>query len=153
MKTFAGFKDFLLRGNLIELAVAFIIGGAFATVVTAFTNLLIAIISAIFGGPAEVGEMKIGGKDGVAFGPFLNAIIAFIFLAAIVYFAVVVPSEKFRAMKKKEEPVKSASSEELLTEIRDLLASAAGPAAASIPGSATQAAAVEAGATPPRASS
>lgn len=149
MKTFAGFKDFLLRGNLIELAVAFIIGGAFATVVKAFTDLLVAIISAIFGGPTDVGEMKVGG---VTFGPFLNAAIAFIFLAAIVYFAVIVPSEKFRAMMRKEEPVASASSEELLTEIRDLLSSAAAPAAASsIPGSATEAAAVEGGATPPAA--
>lgn len=142
MKTLEGFKDFLLRGNLIELAVAFIIGGAFATVVTAFTGLLVAIISKVFGGPAALGDMKIGGADGVAIGPFINAVIAFVFLALIVYFLVVVPSEKFRAMMKRDEPEASASSEELLTEIRDLLASAApADAAATVGGSATQAAA------------
>lgn len=150
MKTLTGFKDFLLRGNLIELAVAFIIGGAFATVVAAFTALLVAIISTIFGGPAAVGDMKIGGADGVAIGPSINAIIAFAFLAVIVYFGVVVPSEKFRTMMKKDEPAASASTEELLVEIRDLLASAAPAAPANaIPTSATQAAGVEHGSSQP----
>jgi len=115
-----GFKEFLLRGNLVELAVAFIIGGAFATVISAFTGLLITIISRVAGGPPELGDITIGG---VPFGPFLNAVIAFAFLAAILYFLVVLPFQKFKDRKKIEEPEKAASTEDLLTEIRDLLAS------------------------------
>lgn len=117
-----GFKDFLLRGNLIELAVAFIIGGAFASVVTEFTALLIAIISKIFDGPPKVDDITIGD---VPFGPFFNATISFVFLAAIIYFAVVLPVQKFNDRKKVEEPEAVKSTEQLLGEIRDLLAGAA----------------------------
>lgn len=115
-----GFKEFLLRGNLIEIAVAFIMATAFAAVVTAFTGLVMAIISKVFGGPPTVGAMNIAG---VSFGPFLNALIAFVILAAVVYFGIVMPYQKFRDRKKVEEPEAAATPEELLTEIRDLLAS------------------------------
>lgn len=114
-----GFTKFLLRGNLVELAVAFIIGTAFAAVVSAFTALVIAIIGAIMK-VQKIGAIMIGSVD---IGPFVNSVITFVIMAAVIYFAIVTPYEKFKARKKVEEPEVAASSEELLTEIRDLLAS------------------------------
>lgn len=106
-----GFKNFLLRGNLVELAVAFIIGVAFATVVTAFTEWLTSLI------PGGTDLFADDSKAGV----FLNALIAFILLAAVVYFFVVVPymkaKERYFPAEEPGEPVDVA----LLAEIRDIL--------------------------------
>jgi len=116
-----GFKEFLMRGNLIELAVAFIIGTAFAAVVTAFTALVIGIIAAIIGTP-EVGQLLVGSEGHqVDLAPFINAVISFVIMAAVVYFGIVLPYDKYRARKKVEEPEEAATAEDLLTEIRDLL--------------------------------
>jgi large conductance mechanosensitive channel len=110
----SGFKNFLLRGNLVELAVAFIMGAAFASVITAFTALITANL------PGLDGTFK-GAEEGDA-GFFLNALIAFILLAAVVYFFIVVPytkaKERFFPTEAPGEPADVA----LLTEIRDLLA-------------------------------
>lgn len=115
-----GFKEFLLRGNLIELAVAFIIGTAFAAVVTAFTGLILAIIGSVVGSP-EIGKLVIGPNKGFDIAPFINSVISFAILGAVVYFGIVLPYEKFKARKKVEEPEAAATTEDLLTEIRDLL--------------------------------
>ncbi|MGD7706376.1 MscL family protein [Microlunatus sp. Y2014] len=114
-----GFKDFLLRGNLIELAVAFIIGAVFADVVSSFTNIVLSLIG-FFGG---VPNFNAWAPGGLPVGTFLTSLLTFILTAAIVYFFVVLPYNKFRDRKKVEEPEKAATSEELLTDIRDLLAS------------------------------
>lgn len=116
-----GFKDFIFRGNLIELAVAFIIGGAFATVVTAFTKIIIELLAKVFGAPNFDGWAP-GGLTSV--GPFLTALVAFVILAAVVYFGLVKPYEAFSARRKKptvETPI-VPTTEDLLVEIRDLLA-------------------------------
>jgi large conductance mechanosensitive channel len=123
----SGFKNFLLRGNLIELAVAFIIGAAFATLVAAFTELITSLLPSA--------DTFFNADDPV--GRFLNALIAFLLLATIVYFFVVLPytkaKERFFPAEEPGEPAEVA----LLTEIRDILASqnrggsttaAAGPA-------------------------
>ncbi len=106
-----GFKNFLLRGNLIELAVAFVIGAAFATVVSAFTKLLTSLLPA----PEVVFD------DKSELGAFLNALIAFLLLATVVYFFVVVPytkaKERFFPSAEPGDPADVA----LLTEIRDIL--------------------------------
>jgi len=115
-----GFKNFLLRGNLIELAVAFIMATAFKTVVDSFTGMLTAFISKIFGA-TTVGEYKIADVD-VA--PFVNAVIAFVIMAAVVYFLVVVPYTKAKEKFFPEE-VAGPSELELLTQIRDSLATRA----------------------------
>ena len=114
-----GFKDFLMRGNLIELAVAFIIGGAFADVVKAFTKIIMDIIGLIGGNP---------NFDTVAIGPinvgvFITALVSFAIMAAILYFGVVKPYETLKNIGKKptDDGPTPPSSEELLTEIRDLL--------------------------------
>ncbi len=116
----SGFKNFLLRGNLVELAVAFVIAASFATVVTTFTGVLTDFIGKIFDQPdfssAEIADVNVG--------LFINALIAFVILSAIVYFLVVTPYTK---AKEKFFPAEAAgpSEVELLTEIRDSLAARA----------------------------
>ena len=88
----AGFKKFILRGNVVDLAIAVVIGAAFGTVIAAFTkDLLTPIISAI-AGKASLSSLTFTIHHSVFYyGDFLNAIIAFVILAAVVYFFVVVP--------------------------------------------------------------
>jgi large conductance mechanosensitive channel len=114
-----GFRDFITRGNLIELAVAFIIGAAFATVVKTFTEMLMGFIGKFVGEP-DFGEVTLAE---VNVGHFINAVISFIIVAAVVYFFVVTPYNKVqRRISKGEEPAPPAADIALLTEIRDLLA-------------------------------
>jgi len=107
-----GFKNFLLRGNLIELAVAFIMGAAFATLVMAFTELITSLLP---------GADEAFNSDEPV-GAFMNALIAFILIALVVYFFIVVPytkaKERYFPTEEPGEPADVA----LLTEIRDLLA-------------------------------
>lgn len=115
-----GFRDFIMRGNLVELAVAFIIGAAFATVVKAFTDMLLEMIGKAWDAPAfdkwvVLGLTKVG--------PFLSALVAFLLIAFVVYFFVVKPYEAARKRFVRDE-VDAAPPEDvkLLAEIRDLLA-------------------------------
>jgi len=113
-----GFKNFLLRGNLVELAVAFIMATAFATVVTAMVDVLMDLVGKAGGSP-DFSDYEPGG---VSVGALLTAVIAFLLLAATVYFFIVTPYTK--AQEKyfpKEEPGEPADIA-LLSEIRDLLA-------------------------------
>jgi large conductance mechanosensitive channel len=91
----AGFKKFLLRGNVVDLAVAVVIGAAFGAIITAFTSdLLTPVISAI-AGKASLASLTFTIHHSVfLYGAFLNAIIAFAIIAAVVYFFVVVPIGK-----------------------------------------------------------
>lgn len=115
-----GFKNFLLRGNLIELAVAFIMGGAFATVVTATVKVIMDLVGKIGGTPNFSGYKP----GGVHLGAWLTALIAFVILAAVVYFLIVMPytKAKERWFPATDEPG-TPEDVALLTEIRDLLAS------------------------------
>ena len=116
------FKTFLMRGNVVDLAVAVVIGAAFGAVVTSFVDdVLMQIISYIFGKPdfsaIHAGHIRIGA--------FLNAVIAFVSIAAGVFFFVVKPIQVMEARRKAQEPPApppGPSQEELLAEIRDLLA-------------------------------
>lgn len=117
----AGFKEFIMRGNLIELAVAFVIGGAFATVVEAFTKIVIELLAKAGGAP-NFDAWQPGGLTSV--GPFLTALVAFLLMAAVVYFAIVKPYTALQQrMKKQGQEEVVATEVEVLTEIRDLLAS------------------------------
>lgn len=120
----SGFKNFLLRGNLVELAVAFIMGTAFATVVTAFTDVIMGLIGKA-GGHADFNSYKPGG---LPVGTFLTALVAFIIVAAVVYFAVVVPYTKMRAKFFPAEEAGTPEDIQLLTEIRDALTQRGGQA-------------------------
>jgi large conductance mechanosensitive channel len=116
-----GFKDFIMRGNLVELAVAFIIGGAFAGVVTSFTAVILSLIAKITGGRNP--DMTSFKPGDIPLGAFLTAAISFLILAAVVYFFVVTPYNTLQErMSRGEEPAPPAPEIALLTEIRDLLA-------------------------------
>ncbi|MCL2541383.1 MAG: MscL family protein [Nocardioidaceae bacterium] len=109
----SGFKNFLLRGNLVEIAVGFIMATAFGTVVTSFVSWLTAQM------PASAS--KVFSNNPNSFGAFLNALIAFVILAAVVYFVVVVPYTKAKERYFPEE-AEGPTEAELLTQIRDSLA-------------------------------
>jgi large conductance mechanosensitive channel len=115
-----GFKEFIMRGNLVELAVAFIIGGAFATVVTSFTAVILSLITKVTGEGVNFDNWQPGR---VPVGAFVTATISFLILALVVYFFVVTPYNRLQARRAKgDEPTPPSEEVTLLTEIRDLLA-------------------------------
>ncbi len=115
-----GFKDFVMRGNLVELAVAFVMGAAFATVVKAFTDLLIGAISKVLGGEPNFNDIQPGG---LLVGAFLTALVTFLIIAFVVYFFVVKPYEAARTrFAREEEDAAPPEDVQVLKEIRDLLA-------------------------------
>ncbi len=125
-----GFKEFVLRGNIIELAIAVVIGSAFAAVVTAFTSAIINPILARIGGVDAGGwGIQLGDKGNEAtlinIGTLITAILTFLITAAVVYFVFVVPmnhiTERAKSKMKAEEKPAPPSDNELLLEIRDLL--------------------------------
>ena len=122
-----GFKDFIMRGNVLDLAIAVVIGTAFTAVVTAVVNSLINPLIASFGGTNVSGLSWtiVAGNDKsiVDFAAVLTALINFLIVAAVVYFALVVPVKKIQERRKRgQEPGPSEPTDvELLTEIRDLL--------------------------------
>ncbi len=133
-----GFKDFIARGNVIDLAVAVVIGAAFGAVVTSLVdNVINPIIAAVAGepdmsnvlvwtlhdpGPGSTEEPTV-----LALGAFLTAVLNFLIVAAAIYFVIVLPLNKLAARRKKDEPapdeVASPTEIMLLTEIRDELRS------------------------------
>ncbi|HEV8622008.1 MAG TPA: large conductance mechanosensitive channel protein MscL [Actinomycetota bacterium] len=83
------FKTFVVRGNLLELAVAFIMGVAFATVVTAFTNITLSFIAAIFGGSVSFNHLTFKVNDTpIPYGAFLTAVVSFLIIAWVLFFLV-----------------------------------------------------------------
>jgi large conductance mechanosensitive channel len=111
------FKKFLLRGNLVTLAVAFIIGTVFAAVVKAFiTDMITPIIALIFGKPNFSGLSFTINSSHFLYGDFINVAITFVCTAAAVFFFVVKPYEAFDARRAKEDPAIKACPE-CLTEI------------------------------------
>lgn len=117
-----GFKEFLLRGNIIDLSVAVVIGTAFTALVTKFTDSIITpLINRIgAGGDSDYGILRIGigGGQTIDLNVLLAAMINFVLVAGVVYFLIVLPYSRFR--KEKEEVADAEVV--LLTEIRDLLA-------------------------------
>jgi len=116
-----GYRDFIVRGNVIDLAVGVIMGAAFKTVVdNLVAGLLEPLIAVIFGQPdvSHVGQFSINHVQ-FGLGLILTAIINFLLVAAAVYFFIVTPINKLRPVIDDEQ--KPASDNELLTEIRDLL--------------------------------
>lgn len=116
----AGFKDFLMRGNLIDIAIAFILGASFGAVVQSFTKIVMDVIGLIGGNP-DFSSVAIGP---INVGVFITAVVTFVITAAVLYFGVVKPYEAIKKLREKpaaEEPG-APTQEELLAEIRDLLA-------------------------------
>jgi len=123
LKTLQGFKDFILRGNVIDLAVGIVIGAAFTALVSAFTKAFIEPLIKLPGGK-ELSGVWVVRNQAFQWATFLNAIITFVLTAAVLYFLVVLPMNRLaRRRKEGQEPEPEAPSEEvrLLTEIRDAL--------------------------------
>lgn len=114
----SGFKKFVMQGNLVELAVAFVIAGAFGLVVKSFVDIVMDLIGKV-GGTPDFSNYRPGG---VHVGAFLTALVAFIILAAVVYFFVVKPYEAAKERFSPPQEHAAPADVVLLTEIRDLLA-------------------------------
>ena len=112
-----GFKNFILRGNLIELATAFIMATAFAAVVTTTVGLLMDLIGKAGGSP-DFSNYEPGG---VSVGAWLTALISFVILAAVVYFFIVMPYTKVKDRLFPSEDAGTPADVAVLEEIRDLL--------------------------------
>lgn len=101
-----GFRDFVMRGNVVDLAVAVVIGAAFGAVVSAFVeDLLTPLIAAIFGQPDFSALTFTINKSTFLYGSFINAVLSFLFIAAGVYFFVVAPMNALAARRAKQEEV------------------------------------------------
>ncbi|MGW4634750.1 large conductance mechanosensitive channel protein MscL [Nocardia sp. NPDC004415] len=125
-----GFKDFLLRGNVVDLAVAVVLGTAFVAIVTAFTNGIINPLLALLGGTDELGWGIQLDPDKpatfIALGPIITAAINFLMIALILYFVLVLPATM--AKKRFSTADEKLTENELLIQIRDLLAADRGAA-------------------------
>ncbi len=114
-----GFKDFISRGNVIDLAVGVIMGGAFGAIVGSLVgDVITPLIGMVFGKP-DFSSLSLGS---VMVGKFLNAVIAFLMVSVGVYFFIVVPINKLKKPPPPAPPPGPSAEEKLLMEIRDLLA-------------------------------
>ncbi|HJC28435.1 MAG TPA: large conductance mechanosensitive channel protein MscL [Candidatus Dietzia intestinipullorum] len=121
-----GFKEFIMQGNVIDLAVAVVIGSAFASIVDAFTSAIINPLIALLGGNNEMGfafQILDNNPETIMdFGLLITAIINFLLIAAIIYFVLVAPMNKLKEAAAKRKGIEApASDNDLLVEIRDLL--------------------------------
>jgi large conductance mechanosensitive channel protein len=124
-----GFKEFIMKGNVVDLAVAVVIGGAFATVVDALVNsVLMPLISVLVGTPNFDNFLAVGPgpEHAIKIGVLLTAVVNFLLVAAAIYFVVVMPMNKIierrnarMGITPEEEPIDPQVL--LLTEIRDSL--------------------------------
>ena len=116
-----GFREFIARGNVLDLAVGVIIGVAFGAIVDSMVKDLITPIIGLMGGTPDFSALKLGP---VNIGNFINAVIAFLIKAAGLYFLIIVPFNRFakKLAAAPPPPAPPTQSEAYLKEIRDLLA-------------------------------
>lgn len=116
-----GFKRFILRGNMLDLAVGVIIGGAFGAIVNSLvTDVLTPLIGMLFSLP-DFPALKLGA---IQIGKFLNAVVSFLMIAFALYFFIIVPVNRLQSLRKAETPASPPPPPEeivLLREIRDAL--------------------------------
>lgn len=121
-----GFRDFLMRGNVVDLAVAVIIGTAFTAIVTALSKDVITQLIAALGGVPDFSTEHFTINDTkIVYGTVVTAMINFVIVAAVVYFLIVTPMNKAMRLFNRAEEEQAATltkDQELLIEIRDLLA-------------------------------
>lgn len=114
-----GFRDFVARGNVVDLAVGVIIGAAFGSIVDSLVKDILTPIFGVLGGQPDFSSLKLGA---IGLGSFLNAVISFLLKAAGLYFLIVVPFNRFAARMAAATPAPPPPPQEaLLREIRDLL--------------------------------
>ena len=100
-----GFRTFVLRGNVVDLAIAVVIGVAFAAVVTAFVKDLVTPLIAALGGKPDFASLYFTVNNSkFLYGDFINAILSFLIIAAVIYFFVVTPYTAWLARSRKEPP-------------------------------------------------
>ncbi|TFV62057.1 large conductance mechanosensitive channel protein MscL [Geodermatophilus sp. DF01-2] len=130
-----GFKDFLLRGNVVELAVAVVIGAAFTAVVNQFAESFLTPLVGLVGGGGQLGGAFEVDQQVFAWGAFVSQVITFVLTAAIIYLLVVLPMKTLVERRARgEEPGPAQPTQvELLVEIRDLLRARQGAAPAQAP--------------------
>jgi large conductance mechanosensitive channel len=126
-----GFKDFIMRGNVVDLAVAVVIGAAFGAVITKLVADLITPLIAAIGGQRDFSRLTFTvNKSTFLYGDFINAVIAFVMIAAAIYFLVVMPLNRLAERRARKvasgQPDPEPKPEDiiLLEQIRDLLAAA-----------------------------
>jgi large conductance mechanosensitive channel len=113
-----GFRNFLLRGNLVELAVAVVIGAAFGAVVTSLVKDLITPLIAAIGGQPDFATLSFTvNHSKFAYGDFINALLTFIIIAAVVYFLVVTPVVRLLAFMQRKKEASDRACPECLSEI------------------------------------
>lgn len=116
-----GFRDFILRGNVVDLAVAVILGAAFNAIVTSLvSDVLNPLIAATVGKPDFSGVILNVGGGHIKVGNFMNAVVSFVIVASVVYFAIVLPLNAAMARLKKPEPAAAPTTKscpECLSEI------------------------------------
>jgi len=113
-----GFKEFILRGNVVDLAVAVVMGAAFGALVTAFVkDLITPLIAAIFGKPDFSTLSFTINHSTFLYGEFINALIAFVLIAAAVYFVIVVPMNALAARRARGQDPTVKDCPECLSEI------------------------------------
>jgi large conductance mechanosensitive channel len=125
-----GFREFIMRGNVVDLAVAVVIGAAFGAVVTAFVSDILTPIIAAIGGQPDFSNLTftINGSK-FLYGAFINAVVSFLFIAAAIYFFVVLPLNKLAERRAArlaagapaDEPAAKSDELQVLEQIRDLL--------------------------------
>ena len=120
-----GFRDFLFRGNIVDLAVAVVIGTAFTALVTSVTDAVIQpLVNLFLGGGVDGGKVIVNGQV-FDFGAVINAIITFVIIVAVVYVLIVVPMKRLMERSRRGEPTEDAPAQSdeavLLSEIRDLM--------------------------------
>ncbi len=120
-----GFRNFITRGNVLDLAVAFVVGAAFSALVAAFTEAFITpLVNLVLGGGVDAGQIMIIDQV-INLSLMVNAVITFVITLAVIYFVFVVPMNRWRERQAADDAVAAAepsAQELLLTEIRDLLA-------------------------------
>lgn len=122
-----GFKEFVLRGNVVQLAVAVVMGAAFGAIINALVqDIIMPFITAIFGKPDYSSLFFTINKSQIKYGSFITACISFLFIAIGVYFFIVAPINHFEKARRRRrglpEQVPDTTEIEVLTQIRDLMA-------------------------------
>lgn len=115
---FKGFREFIMRGNVVDLAVAVVIGAAFGAVVKAFVdNIITPIIAAIFGQPDFSGLFFTVNGSVFRYGLFINAVVSFLLIAAAIYYVVIVPMNRMAEMRRRGQDPDTKECPECLSEI------------------------------------
>jgi len=113
-----GLKEFLMRGNVIDLGVAVVIGAAFNQVVNSFVSDVLTPIIGALGGVPDFSSLKLGP---IGIGKFINAVLNFLIVGTAIYFLVVVPFQKVQEMRKKEEAAAPPEPPEEVKLLREIL--------------------------------